>query len=237
MAIISLFFRRPQPTQLIRTVGGQIAPMILDATMKEDFTATAEMTKHPIEDGADATDHVILRPTTLSISGIITETPFEGIAGIVKTAGASIGAAIGSSLGVFGGVAGALAGAQGGKTLAGAIFGSSDRVLSAVSKELVAIRDARQPIDIQTGLDLYKSYILTSVKVGRDQKTGGSIKVDLEFGELILVTSQTARVPIPKVKGGLPGQNNGKQTPGELNSDQTTRSSSLLKQLSHGVGL
>lgn len=236
MSVVSLFFKRPQPTQIVRTIGGQIAPMILDATLKEDFTSTAEPTTHPVEDGADVTDHVIIKPNGLTISGIITETPFEGLAGLVKTAAATVGSKIGSSLGVLGGVVGALAGAEGGKSLAGAIFGSNDRVLGAVSQELVKIRDAKQPVDIQTGLQLYKSYILTSVKVGRDQKSGGSIKVDLEFKELILVESQTTRVAIPKVKGAIAGQNNGRQSKGELDADKSAKGSSILKKIFGGGG-
>lgn len=231
MASISLFFKRPKQTQILRTVGSQVTPLILDGTVKEVFTATAEATQHPVEDGADVTDHVIIRPDGLSISGIITETPFGGLSDLIKASGATVASAIGGALGPFGGAVGAIAGAAGGKSLAGSIFGSTDRVLSAVCKEFVNLRDARQPVDIQTGLQLYSGYIFVSFTATRDQKTGGSINVDLEFKELILVESQTTQVAIPKVKGALQGANKGRQSKSPLSDAAGGQGASLLKQI------
>lgn len=231
MALVSLFFKKPQPTQVLRTVGAVIVPIVLDATVKEDFTAPAEATQHPVENGADVTDHVIIRPNTLTISGMITEIPFAGILDFVKAAGATAGSVAGQALGPFGEAAGAIVGGVGTKTLAKSIFGSKNRELGAVSAEFIKLRDARQPVDIQTGLQLYKSYVLTSCKIGRDQKTGGSINVDLEFKELILVTSQVGTVAIPKVKGMLNASNHGRQSKSALDDAQSGRGASLLKQL------
>lgn len=231
MALISLFFKKPRKTQLLRTIGGQIAPIVLDATVKESFVTKAEPTQHPVENGADVTDHVIIKPNSLSISGIITETPFAGISDLVKATGATVGASIGAALGPFGAAAGAVVGAVGGKTLAGSLFGSSDRVLSAVAAEFVKLRDARQPIDIQTGLQLYKGYVLSSCSVSRDQKSGQSISVDLEFIELILVESQVTQVAIPKVAGALGKSNKGHQSKEGLTSDENGQGASLLKKI------
>lgn len=231
MALISLFFKRPQPTQILRTVGGAVVPLILDATIKETFTTPAEPTQHPIENGADATDHIILRPNGLSLSGVITETPFAGILDFIKASGATAGSIAGQALGPFGEAAGAVVGGLGTKTLANSIFGSTNRVLGAVSAEFQKLRDARQPVDIQTGLQLYRSYVMTNCTVTRDQKTGGSINVELEFKELILVTSQVGTVAIPKVKGALQSSNHGRQSKQALDAAQSGRSSSLLKQL------
>lgn len=234
MGVVSVLFRRPQPTQVLRTIGNSITPLLLDATVKENFTSTAEATQHPVEDGADVTDHVIIRPNGLTISGIITETPFEGLAGLVKAAGASVGSSIGQALGPFGTAVGAVAGGIGAKSIASSIFGSSDRQLGAVSAEFVKLRDAKMPVDIQTGLQLYSSYILTSFTCSRDQKSGGSINVDLEFKELILVESETTQVAIPKVAGALNGSNHGRQSKGNLSTDETAQGSSLLKKILGG---
>lgn len=244
MADVFMFFKRPKPTQVIRTVGGKTATMILDATVKENFQATAEPTQHPVEAGADITDHVILKPKSLSISGIVTETPLGDFLGsIARTAGAvTASSAAGKALGKFGsqaGSTGALLGAVGGglgvKTLSDAIFGSKDRVLGTISAEFVKVRDARLPVDIQTGLQLYKNYILTSFSVSRDEKTGRSIKVDLEFKELIIVESRLTDVAIPKVAGALNKSNNGRQSTGSLDDDKNKKGASILKKLFGGA--
>lgn len=232
MSVISLFFKKRVPTQLIRTLGGaNPSPIILDATIKETFSIKAEPTQHPVEGKADITDHVIIKPNTLAINGIITETPFEGLAGIVKTGGATVGSAIGSALGPFGTAVGALAGAAGGSSLASAVFGGGDRVLSAVADEFIALRDAKQPIDIQTGLKLYKSYIMSSAVISRDQKTGGSIMVDLEFTEIIFASAQITSVAIPRVKGALNKSKLGRQSKEGLSTDQNGQGASLLKKI------
>lgn len=234
MSTIALFFKRPQPTEIIATIAGALSPILLDATLKESFKAEAEVTQHPIEDGADVSDHVILKPTSLTISGIVTETPFEGLPGLVKAAGASVGSLIGQALGPFGTAAGAVAGGIGGKSLAGAITGSTDRALSDYVTHFVAVRDARQPVDILTGLTRYTGYILSSFTCSRDQKTGGSITVDLEFKQRLLATSQVTQVAIPKVAGGLKASNKGNQSKESLPTDQNTRGSSLAKKLFGG---
>lgn len=245
MANVSLFFKRAKPTQILRTLGGSVSPIILDATIKETFSMKAEPTKHPVEDGADVTDHIILRPDGLSLSGVITEIPFAGLSGLVKSAGATVGATVGSRLGTkfgpgagvtgaVGGALGAATGALGGsavKSLADSIFGSDERVLGAVAAEFKKLKEARQPVDIQTGLQLYKSYVMTSCNISRDQKSGGSIKVDLEFEEMIFVESQTTTVAIPKVKGALNKSNNGRQSKDGLDANKTGRGSSLLKKI------
>jgi hypothetical protein len=48
----------------------------LHAAIKDDFEASAEPTKHPIEDGSPITDHVIVRPEKLTIEGIVSDWQF-----------------------------------------------------------------------------------------------------------------------------------------------------------------
>lgn len=231
MSLISVFFRKPAPTQILRSIGGQVVPLIIDVTEKEGFTAPAVPTEHPVEDGSDVTDHVVLKPKTITLSGLITETPFEGLEGLIHAAGATAASAVGSSLGSFAGSVGGVAGAIGGASLAGTIFGSTDRVLSAVVTEFVKLRDAKSPVDIQTGLQLYKSFILSNFSASRDKTTGRAVHVDLEFKELILVESQTTQVAIPKVKGGIAGKDLGRQSKGSLSDDENAQGSSLLKKI------
>lgn len=246
MAGVALFFSRPSPTQILRTIGDQVAPLILDATLKENFTGTAEPTQHPVEKGADITDHVILKPSGLTISGIISETPLGDFLGAyTRTAGASVGAAVGSALGKFGaaaGVVGAIGGAIGGgsiaKSISGAIFGSKDRVLGDIANEFDKVRKAKLPISIQTGLKLYESYILTSFSVSRDggeKGTGRAVKIDLEFKELIIAESRITDVAIPKLKGAIGKANLGRQSLGDLDADKNKRGASILKKLFGGA--
>lgn len=47
----------------------------LDALLSEKFTKRVTTTEHPVEEGADPTDHVRIQPATLQLEAIITNTP------------------------------------------------------------------------------------------------------------------------------------------------------------------
>lgn len=216
---------------------GSTATIFLDATVKEMFDAPSEVTQHPVERGVDISDHIILRPQKLSISGKITETPFtQGgqIAGVVSSVAAKIGANLGGALGGVNGsaVGGAAATVGASKTLAGVINQpksvtganindpesgdrnyrdlptENSRLRDAVA-EFLNLRETRQAVTIITGLKQYKNFALTSFKVTRDQSTGQSITVDLEFQEI--ATAESASIAIPKTPKGLPNNNQGKK--------------------------
>lgn len=240
MSLVSLLVGLPQKgTRVQRNIkGGNTATIFLDATVKEDFSAPIEPTTHPVENGPDITDHVILRPQKLSIEGIISDTPFSieaQAAGIATTVAATVGQALGGALG---GVVGAVAGS---KTLAGVLqapssikvtdkdgkpvtresteSGDNGRLRDAIN-EFMTIRAEKQPVTIITGLKQYRNFLLTSFQVSRDQQTGGSIRVNLEFQELIIANSQTIRVPIPATKAGLPKQEQGRKNATESTGKQ-----------------
>lgn len=227
----SLSPNKKQPTQILKRFGTK-SVITLDATVKEDYTTTAEPTQHPVEKGSDLTDHIILKPDKLSISGIITATPFpSALAGLLVGGAATVTSSIGKALGPFGGAAGAVVGAAAGASIAGSIFGSNNRDLGSIATEFKALKNSKQVLQIVTGLKTYTNYVLVSAKVGRTDKTGGSITVDLEFSEISVVDSQTTTAAIPKKSGGIPGQNKGNQSKAGLTDDENSQGSSLLKKL------
>uniref|UniRef100_A0A6M3XXM1 Dit-like phage tail protein N-terminal domain-containing protein n=1 Tax=viral metagenome TaxID=1070528 RepID=A0A6M3XXM1_9ZZZZ len=58
---------------LTTDLGGTI--LVLDASMSQGHQRSAIVTEHPIEDGADITDHVRPGPVRLTIDGVISATP------------------------------------------------------------------------------------------------------------------------------------------------------------------
>jgi len=50
-----------------------------DATVSEKHSRSATPTAHPVEDGADLTDHVRIEPRRLVLLGVATAVPFEEI--------------------------------------------------------------------------------------------------------------------------------------------------------------
>lgn len=55
----------------------QIASIWIDVSIREQHNKSAEVTRHPVEEGADITDHVRLQPDQIQIEGIVTNQPIE----------------------------------------------------------------------------------------------------------------------------------------------------------------
>ncbi len=53
---------------------------LIDVTIAEEHELPAEVTSHPIEDGADITDHVRLAPISVTLEGIVSDTPIGTLA-------------------------------------------------------------------------------------------------------------------------------------------------------------
>lgn len=66
--VLSLLFGRKYAQT---NVGG----VFLDATLTEDHQYNSRVTSYPIEDGTIISDHIINEPETLSITGIVSDTP------------------------------------------------------------------------------------------------------------------------------------------------------------------
>lgn len=55
----------------------QIAAIWIDVSLREQHNSAAEVTRHPVEDGVDITDHVRLAPDQLQIEGLVSNQPIE----------------------------------------------------------------------------------------------------------------------------------------------------------------
>lgn len=57
------------------TSTGTIAGITIDAVLRENHSYKNEVTKFPVQKGADVTDHIRVMPETVTITGVMTETP------------------------------------------------------------------------------------------------------------------------------------------------------------------
>lgn len=64
-----------------------IGTINIDASIQEDHTTEVTKTEHPVEKGANITDHVEIRPDTLSVEGVVSDAPLRE--DVISTSGAS----------------------------------------------------------------------------------------------------------------------------------------------------
>lgn len=82
--------------------------------------------------------------------------------------------------------------------------------------KLLEIRDARQPVTIETSLQVFKDMMLKSLSVPRDAKTGKALRFRATFQQIRFVTNvfQRVRVAVPRAQPKVDqGPKSGKDAP------------------------
>lgn len=148
---------------------GRLDVLVFDAATSESPDATSEVTNHPIEAGADVSDHVRSLPVTLSLDVTVTDYP-------LSTEGRGINAGVGgSSIGTE----------------------PSPGRAEAVLVELLAIKDAAVRCTVSCGARLYTDMVLESVAAPRTKALSGARRIKLKFREVRIAVSEV--VPVAMV--------------------------------------
>jgi len=185
MSLISLITRDVKRVQ-IKTVS-------LDAAIEETHIYSADVTETPVEKGYDITDHVILKPTKLTIRGIVSRTPLNGF-GPGSVANSLIGAGINNVLGSanslvgapFGGVTRAAAAAGVGSL---ATLVSLEKTPENAYKDLVDLYNDRIPFDVYTRLSQYKNMVISNLNFPRNATIGRNLEFTIELTQVTVVSS------------------------------------------------
>jgi hypothetical protein len=77
MALVELLLRQDAGVRLGENASKGSAPAVIefDATLSQTHLMQASVTRHPVEDGSQITDHIIDQPDAISLVGIISNTP------------------------------------------------------------------------------------------------------------------------------------------------------------------
>lgn len=157
----------------------------IDAVKTRGFESAAEVTEFPVERGAAITDHVRPLNGTLSLEGVISNTPMI----VPTTQMQGITAAPGSV---------ALPGGDG-KARATMLqwSGAFDR-RKTCDALFLALIEAGTVVTVTTSLRITESLAITRYKVDETADTGQALALVLEFKRLRIAT--TARAPVPAVR-------------------------------------
>ena len=210
-----------------RVDGYYVGDIKFDLEISEHHSIEAQVTEHPIENGATISDHVRLLPRKGSMVGMVTNHPLNNIK-------APLPAEFNERLSQLGnpGFFKSLAMQYSNEIIAPLTDadyagltrltpGEDNRARNAweLFKELMA---ARQPVTIMTGVEKYADVIVTKVSTDRDSGTGDSLRFSVDFQEIRFVTlteveiTATTRAPLPSVPvaKASKGKTGGKQKTG-----------------------
>ncbi len=171
--------KKPNPVQ----IGGYT----IDCSVSESHTFEAEVTEFPVEQGSPVSDNVRSKPITVTITGIVSDTPIGKIADLRNSEHGDQAFTPTTDT--------ATAKARGDQQSAPSID-----ALAA----LILIRDNRQPITISTSLQIFENMVLTSLEIPRDATTGAALRFVATFQQVTLVTNQRTTVRIQQVRTATP---------------------------------
>lgn len=193
MALLNVLFDSPKKLKIQgpREDGTERELLILDMSNEISHGNEAEPTDNPVEDGVDVTDHVDIKPKTLSFRGIMSEAPISIGQAVVGNVAGAVGAVTGGAIGGIGGsIVAASVSALGGLLL----NGQGNRVLDA-HNTMLDIMERKVLVTIITGLRAYNNMVLTSYNPVENTANGESLVFTASFRELRVVKSEQVILP------------------------------------------
>lgn len=162
----------------------------IDATLSETHDSDVDIATHAVEEGVDISDHIRIKPVSLTIDGIVTDTPFTiqaQIAGVLSSGAVALTSKLGAFTGLAGGV---ITGAAIGKAL-----GLSSNRAKDAYHFLRELQLQRQTFNVVTGLKLYRNMVLESLSVPREVSTGKAIRFTARMREIKIVSMELVKIP------------------------------------------
>jgi hypothetical protein len=198
--------------------GVQIGGMTLDATLVETHQFTAAVTDYEVEDGSVITDHIHLKPVTLLIEGVVSDSPVSLVASAVGSAATLVSGSIGRNFGkeafrneglaeqALAAGAGSIAGLV---TNVVADFGFGNTIFKTPNDAfdyMTGLHEARSPVEIVTSLRTYKNMVIETLSVPRTPETGSSsIRFSVSLKQITVVSSAVVKLPAFKVASDAAG--------------------------------
>jgi hypothetical protein len=188
--------------------------VVFDTTISETHEQAAEVTKHPVEKGADVTDHVRTMPGPFSCEVFVSNTPIEDSTG--RGAVQSVQLQSGQSVQAF------------------TFTEDFDRIKETYDA-LTTLQSRAAVMSVITSIRTYDNMVLTLVSAPRTESGGSSF--NLTFEPLNTVETLTVTAPQPLEPRGTLSKNKGAQSPKPPNSKDTAKGKSLALKALEAVGV
>lgn len=213
--------------------------LLVDATIQESPKYEAEPTDYAVEEGPDVTDNIRLKPITLQIDGLVSETPItlkSQAAGLLTAVGANLGAKTGGFNSQLGAIAGGFIGSRLFKDSSEGTDANGDtRSLNPADIARKVLEDTwrnKRIFTVVTKRRKYDSMVITSLTFPRTVQDGKALKFSVSLKQIRIVSPETIAITKnieSNAAHGAPKTNLGQQSASALN-DQKKNQGSLLFQ-------
>lgn len=176
----------------VQFIQGGTTIIQLDVSTSETHERESPTTDHPVENGQEISDNILIRPQTLSITGIISDTPLNTDAQLLS----EVASVLTSSLIPPAGIAIAATAF----TLFSALAKSKSPSVAAYGQLLqlqVGIPpNGPQPVDVLTSLSLYQNMWITKISAPREANNANTLVFTASMKQIIIVSPQSVNVAI-----------------------------------------
>jgi hypothetical protein len=159
----------------------RLGELVVDAFILETHSFSSEITEHPIESGSSIVDHVHNKPVSLSIDGIISNTPMS------------------------------LVGLTAFDSAARYFSGESNDFATMAFEKIEDIFAKRMPITIATSLKTYHKMVLETLSIERGVGAHESLHFTCTAKQIRFAHQEQIKVPEAKVQRAQPKQKKGLQ--------------------------
>lgn len=159
---------------------GNIGGIAIPATLEETSTDLVTVTDHPVEAGAEISDHAYYRPAELTMRCGWSNSNTTSLLGAV------------SSLFSGGGASSFVSTLLGQNPPASGGGMSVSDFVSGIYAQLLALQQSLVPFTVVTSIRQYTNMMMTSLAVTRDKKTSQALMVTATMRQVIIVSTSTA---------------------------------------------
>lgn len=173
----------------------------MDAIISEQYDLSSDITDHPVDDGTDVSDNIILQPRLYVIEGIVTDTPMGLLAALEQ-----IGNTVSNA---YNYIKSAITGDE-------SPSDATSRSLAAF-QALVELWEARATFDVQTGMGLWENMAILNIRVAVDESNAGKLHFyatlrQVRKVKLLVTGGETEDAPLEEgatAEGGEPVKKEG----------------------------
>lgn len=194
-------------TFLYTDTGGSPQQLVVDASLSERKSTKVQITEHPVEEGANISDHVRRLPTAWDVEGLLVDFPLED------------------------------GGRGGFDFAASLRQADGDGRAGALYAQLEALQETATLLEVHSGRGVLADMVIENLTETRTVREGrGAVRFQASLRNLRIVSSQTVplkKSAIPSGQGKLTGGKKNGETPTDSQKQQTR---SLAVQALQGVG-
>jgi hypothetical protein len=219
---------------------GPVKYLEFDATLLEEFTRSAEVTRFPVENGAVLTDHYQPQPRAITLEVQVSNTParpFAPIEGKVSETAIPVGAVTAKALdlktnrapvtGILGARFVTANASRFPKQRTASVLQFDGEVTRTIDvfKALDSIMETGQLVDVLLFGDVeYKNMVIVNVRTPRDAESGSTLFFSIDLVQIQFADTTTAKTSQPTEskhkKKSDAGNRNGKATDSQAEAER-----------------